>query len=172
MADNLLSSRDGTIAYLAAQGKTHAEIAEVLGTTSRTIGAIIATERMQFEIKRTQHKLFGQDNKAIANQFKDMIPKALDTMREIIDNPNVKPQLRFSAAQEIFDRSLGKPKQTVELEGSLVKDLYDRLDTLKPQDLGVIDITPVEPEASRPETVDVLPAPPQDVIDAWIAKNL
>ncbi len=170
MAEKLLSSRENAVIYLAAQGKQQQDIAEAIGCSHSTIANILSKERVQFEIKRVQLKLFGKDNKAFAAQFKEMVPQAIQTIQDVMDNPNSKPQLRFTAAQEILDRSIGKPKQTIEMEHSLVKDLYDRLDATKPQDLGiVVDVTP-DPQIQGTDAPE-LPAAPVDKVDAWI-KNL
>jgi hypothetical protein len=166
MADNLLSTRENAVVYLAAQGKNAVQIAEATGSSTRSITVMLQEERVQFEIRRLQHRLFGKDQKNVKRRFDDMVEAAQNTIEEIIndDNPNVtiKPQLRFAAAQEILDRSLGKPKQTVETHVSLIKDLFDRLDDPKTKE--VIDINEVPDALGSGEEVSPM--------DEWAEKNL
>lgn len=180
MADNLLSSKEGTIVYLAAQDKTNKEIAETVGLSVGTVGQKLRDERIQFEVKRLKHRLFGKDIKNAKKRFDEMVEKAQDVIEEIIssDNPNqpIKPQLRFQAAQEILDRSLGKPKQTVEHQGSLIGQLFDRLDDPKIRD--IIDLPEEGPDElsgfleQATETQGQELAPISNDLDSWIDKNL
>lgn len=166
MADNLLSTRENAVVYLAAQGKTPTQIAEATGSSTRSISTMLGEERVQFEIRRLQHRLFGKDTKAVKKRFDDMVDQAQDVIAEIVadDNPNVtiKPSLRFAAAQEILDRSMGKPKQTVEHQGSLIKELFDRLDDPKTKE--VIDISSIPDALGSGEE--------KSTMDDWADKNL
>ena len=42
------------------------------------------------------------------NTLVSMLPKALDTLREIIDDPKVKPDTRLRATEIVIERNLGK----------------------------------------------------------------
>lgn len=174
MADNLLSSRENAIIYLSAQGKATSEIAEALGISVSNASKTLREERIQFEIKRLRHKLFGHDTKAVKKRFDDMVEGAQNVIQEIIDNPNsaVKPQLRFNAAQEVLDRSLGKPKQTVEHQGSLIKELFDRLDD--PNSSKIIDIEPMEDElpALLAQSAEPQKIVEQQSVDDFIKEHL
>lgn len=177
MTENLLSNLDQTIFYLAAHGKSLSEIAEVVSRSPDSVKRLIGSDRGQFEIKRARTKLFPTEVKDIKKQFDALVPKALEALRELADDPHLKPQLRFSVAQEILDRSVGKAKQTVEVQGSLIAEVFEKMDSLTPSEIKeVIDITPSQ------NYTDALPLPvnnlegdapkPASDVDEWISKNL
>lgn len=170
MAANILSNTEQAVIFFSAQGKEPSEIVDIIGGSVGSVRTMLTDERVQFEIKLLRHKLYGKD---VQKRFKDMLPKALDTVEGILDNPNTKPGLGFAAAQEVFDRSLGKPKQTLELEGSLLKKVFERLDA---DEAVPIDITPgsdVVRIANPEQPVKSLQGNPNlDPIDTWAKENL
>lgn len=174
------ANRDNMIIYLAAEGKTNAQIGEALDIDPATVRLKLTDERVAFEVKRMRYKLYGADHK---KRFESILPHALDVTETILLDANAKSSLRFAAAQEVMDRTLGKPKQTVEHEGSLVRALFEKLDGKKP----VIEVggEPTAPENERPAltlienpnekvAVDVSKNPnlSDDPIDNWVNKNL
>lgn len=160
------------IVYLAAEGKTNAEIAMVLNITSDTVRLKLGTEQMQFAVKHMRYKLYGKDHK---KRFEEILPHAIDVTEEILLDPNAKQATRFAAAQEVMDRTLGKPKQTVEHEGSIVRALFEKLDekkTVQPIiDVGVPELL----ENPNNEPVIQKYANPNlssDPVEDWVKKNL
>lgn len=169
---DLLSNKDHLVVYLSAHGKSTPEIAEAMGLSPASVKTLLAKEHIQFEIKQLHHKLFGRD---VQKRFKEMLAPAQDALEQILVNPNqnTKPGLKFSAAQEVFDRALGKPKQSIEHSGSLVADLIDRLNGDKP----TIDITPkivkqVALDNPNHITERVVDNPNLDPIDQWAKDNV
>ena len=157
--------------YLAAEGKNTAQMAEMLNVNSSTVHQWLKDDRFQFEVKLLRHKIHG---KGIQKRFEDMLPKAQDVTEEIITNPNIKPQLKFQAAQEVFDRALGKPKQTIEHQSNILRTIYERLDQ-NPE--MTIDITPQEQQLKTlPEPQKTIELNPNtielDPIDKWANENL
>lgn len=169
MAENILSNKELAIIYFSAQGKASGEIAELIGSSPAYVNKTLNEERVQFEIRLMRHKLFGKD---VQKRFKELLPAALDKVEEILQNPNTKPGLGFAAAQEIFDRSMGKPKQTVEVHQSLLKNIFEKLDQAPPP----IDITPsadiARIEKSVVEVQSQKCQEPVDLVDAWAKENL
>lgn len=172
-----LANREEVLIYLAAQGKTNSEIAALLDCSTSTVSSKMQEDRIQFEIRHVRQKLYGKDPKS---RFQAMLPDALDVTEQILQNPNAKPQLRFQAAQEVMDRALGRPTQTVEHQGSLIRSLFERLDADK-NPVQTIDITPDKrflrnPELENPNET-VAPKTSQDnpnfnKVDDWVSKNL
>lgn len=162
------TNKEQIIIYLAASGLTNTKIAEELGMHPNSISNVLGEERIQFELRKLRHKLFGKD---VQRKFRDMVPAAQELTESILTNPNLKPGLRFNAAQEVFDRALGKPKQTIEHEGSMIKRIFEKLDS--EDESSTIDVTPKE----TPEPVSVISNPNEDPpavdpIDKWAAENL
>lgn len=167
------------IVYLAAQGRSAVEIADSLGISKDTVRLKLTNERMQFEIKHLRYKLFGKDHR---KRFSEILPHAIDATEKILRDPLTKERTRFAAAQEIFDRALGKPKQTIEHEGSLIRALIEKLDGKSDNERvgGVIDAEivpelappPINPnETVRPDK-SKNPNLHMDPIDQWAKENL
>lgn len=122
---DLQSPKYQTIAYLAARGMKPSEIADAIGMATDSITALLASERMQFEVKRITNKLFGRD---ITKRFKEILPAAVDAAEEVMNDRLAKPAVRLAAATNFMDRALGRPKQSIEVEGSGFKELLEVLD--------------------------------------------
>lgn len=160
------SNQQQLLTYLAAEGKNAKEISEALGMSQKSVKAMLTDERIDFDIKHLRYKLYG---KGIKEKFQEMLPKAQEAVAEILDNPNTKSNLKFQVAQEVFDRSLGKPKQTVEHEGSLLRAVFEKLDGSR----NVSEIIDGEvvlertalPESDNPNTI-------VNPMDEWINKNM
>ncbi len=161
------------VAYMAAQGKTNAEIAELLEIDISTVRSRLSDERIQFEVKHLRYKLFGKDHK---KRFMDILPHAIDVTENTLLDKNSKSSLRFAAAQEVMDRALGKPKQTMEHEGSLIRALFDKMDGK--QEKPVIDVEAVGPKLiDNPNGMSIPdissnPNLSKDSVDEWVNKNL
>lgn len=169
---DLSKNKYETIAYLAAKGMDNSEIAEAVGLSVERTKVILSSERVQFEIKAVRYKLFGKDAQ---KRHKEILPAAIDIQEEIMLDPKMKPAVRLHAAINFQDRVLGKPKQTIEHEGNLIRELFDRLDGKKKQD--TIDIEAKEVIASdiiledNPEK-DLIQESPKDSVDKWVDENL
>jgi hypothetical protein len=144
---SITTSKHETVAYLLARGLSNTEIAEAVGLTVAMIGVLANSERMQFQVKHLRYKLFGKDHQ---KAFKEILPYAIETIGDVIKNPKAKPETRLSASIYATDRILGKPKQQMEIGGSLIRKLYDKLDgkeesaTIDVNDPDIKDVEPVE----------------------------
>lgn len=113
------------IAYMLATGLSNAEIARQLGMSSNRIHQIARTRRMAHEVKAIQWKMYGETP---AKRFNAILPKAIEVAEALMHDDMVKPQTRADVAFKFMDRALGKPKQEVELSGSLIRNLLEELD--------------------------------------------
>ena len=169
-----LDNKNEMICYLAAQGRSTAEIAESLGISKDTVRLKLGDERMQFEIKHLRYKLFGKDHR---KRFNEILPHAIDATERILLDPNSKDRVRFAAAQEVMDRALGKPKQTVEHEGSLIRALIEKLDGKGENEVKALDGEFFEAPALNPNETMATdratnPNLQVDEIDKWAKENL
>lgn len=169
------------VASLAACGVTKSAIADQTGFTEEQVSVMLRDEKMKFEIKRLQAKLFAHDPK---KRFKVLSERAFEVTEALMDE-TTKPGVRLRAAVEVFDRAFGKPEQKVALEGgSMIRQFFERLDALeRTKSVGpvsealasqrVIDV----PEAINPNDVEISdpmsnPNVTGDTIDKWVDTNL
>lgn len=166
------SSKQQVITYLAAEGKSVKEISEALGMSKANVQTVLSDERVAFDIKHLRFKLHG---KGVKEKFNDLLPAAQETLTSILndDNPNVKINLKFQAAQEVFDRALGKPKQTVEVEGSLLRAVFEKLNDPRASTLDGEIVHDAIPVLANPEKKEE-PENPNSAspMDEWLSKNM
>lgn len=167
-----ISHRQKLVATLAAMGFRHIEIAERVGYTSVRVGQLLATPEVSLEVERQRQALFKLDPEL---SMRTMIPKALEVISEVLHNANEKASLRTETAFRLFERTHGKPKQSIDLGGNLLKDLFEMLDqrdstiastarTVPSEDAQVVPATD-EPEASTEATQTTqVPSP----LDAFV----
>lgn len=122
---HLQVGRHHTIAYMAACGAKQKDIADAVGMSESAVCNAVNSEKMKFEIARLQSNLFGQDAK---KRFNNLLPKAIDTIADIMNNEQAKDSIRLTAARDLVDRAVGKPNQKIEVGGSLIRQLYEKLD--------------------------------------------
>ena len=168
------STKQSIIAYLAAEGQTVPEIAAAVELGEEKVANILLDQAFVLRVKELRQKLYSKDAK---KAFDDLLPNAQDLIKKIIENPNTKPHLQFQVAQEVFDRSMGKAKQTVEHEGSLLRAVFEKMD--QKRDNSVIDVTriiePELPALANPNARDAdFNENPntRDAVDDWMEKNL
>ena len=61
-----------------------------------------------------------------------MLPEALDALRDIISDPNINPIARVQAIGLIMDRGLGKPEESIRIQGmeNTMDEAQERLDAI------------------------------------------
>lgn len=151
--------------YCHVQGCSNEAIATELSIPEENVRLKLSTEKLQIYAKHLKYRLTDEDPK---KRFSDLLPYAADAIEEALKSPSTKIQTKLAAAQEITDRVLGKPKQTIEHEGSLIRGLIDRLDKKKQND--IIDIQgKIVVDALLPAAED---NPNLDAIDKWAEENL
>lgn len=163
-----------TVAYLAARGMSPQEIAEALGLSTQSINALLSQDRMKFEIKVVRHKLFGKEHQKM---FKELVPAAAQAVENVLMSRETKPATRLAAAQEIFDRTIGKPKQVIEHEGSLLKELIEKMDNRgKTIDVSSLPATEVVEYAENPNQKVSFSQNDEEKgmnsMDRWVDENL
>lgn len=152
-APKKLSHRHRFIAHLAALGHTGVEIAERTGMTQVRISSLLRTAIVSAEVERVRNVIFSRDPD---EAMRTMIPKALRVVDEVLTNPQEKASTRVDAAFRLFDRTHGKAVQRVEHGGSLIRELFRRLDAV--DETKIIDVTSAAVETNP--------------IDEWADANL
>lgn len=153
-APKKLKHRHKLVAFMAANGMTNAAIAKQLDCSTNRVSTILASNRIQLEIKRIQSEIFINDPK---KRFMEILPRAIDIAEEVLENEENNPALRVDVAFRFMDRALGKPKESVEVKTSSIRDLFDQLEKM-----------------DKPKTIEVTQEDFKtlDPVDQWVQKNL
>ena len=175
------------IFYGAAIGESATKIAEDLGYSPATICNIINKEESKVKIKELRWRIFGEDAK---KRFNNLVPKAMDVVEEILNDEKLKAETKLSAAREVFDRSLGKSVQHLDVGGNMVADLIKRLDERSRAPISIDSTVENIPDADVvvPSQIENIPIRKEETtrksedtkkeekteqeIDAWLAENI
>lgn len=153
-----MTPQDRHIAYLLVMGLRPKQIAEELQISTTKVNELLKDVGFRGEVERLREHYFGEDMELL---FKHILPKAVRTAEEIMDDVEQKAHIRLDAAFRFMDRSLGKPKQQLEVNGSLISSLFKRLDTLAaiapaPIDAEFEELTTEAPKVAKGETYDAI----------------
>lgn len=152
-APKKLKHRHRLIAYMAASGITNVAIAEQVGIKPARVSTVLASQRIQNEIKRIQSEIFIQDPR---KRFMEILPEAINTA-ELAMKEADEPKDRADIAFKFMDRALGKPKESVEVKTSSIREIYEKLDKM-----------------GAPKTIEVdqKDFKELDPLEQWMSKNL
>lgn len=153
--EHAFSHRMRAIAHYAALGCRPGSIADSLGISPGRVSAVVATPACKAMVKEIQDKLFALDHTVV---FKQMAPRAARTLYRVMNDAEEKGSTRVSAAAEILDRAYGKPNQKVEHEGSMVMELFKRLDEEKKTYTA---------EGGKIEEAEIV-----DEVKDWVSRNI
>lgn len=169
MLEAPFSTKEKVLVYLAAEGFSIDEIAPLVALPLEKVSSMMTDQNMQLRVRELRSKLYSKD----ANKnFSSMLGGAQDVLKSVLENPNEKTHIRVQVAQEVFDRALGKPKQTIEHEGSMLRSLFEKMD----QNGQIIEaeFKEVLPALSNPNSSnqEEFKNPNLvDPIDDWVNKN-
>lgn len=113
--------------HMLAIGMNQVETARQVGATASTIRSWARREDLAFLIKQIQWRIFGKEPKS---RFDSLMHAAIDTLKEIMTDSNMKAASRISAAKEVLDRSLGKAEQKHTHSHGSMEDLFEKLDEM------------------------------------------
>jgi hypothetical protein len=154
-------------AHLRASGAKNDQIAIMLGLRITEVKNILSLDRVQDMVYKIQKEAFKADEQKI---FKALLPDAIDTARHVMLDAAQKGSTRLSASFGIMDRALGRPQQKIEVGGSIIKEVFERLDSLdqKSEDAAI------EAEAKTLDNDDVEDAEIEETndIDRWVKENI
>lgn len=165
MCRDELSPIQGQVLHLAAMLMSADEIEKSMRINVGTVYNVINSQRGQEEIQRIQDKFWAGSFKDAFNRF--VVP-AMQTIVQTMSDPNVKAQTRVEAASKLLDRALGKPVQQIEVENSLLRSVFEKLD----QENKPKEATLTAPTTTVTVEVDTKPEKPKDALDSWVEENL
>jgi hypothetical protein len=121
-----ISPRHRLIAYMSAWGARNTEIAKVLNLTESSVSIILNQVDVAQAVEQIQSRSW---DKHLKSRLESLVPEAVQTMVQIMRDPEARASTRLDAAKGILDRSLGKPIQQIELEEKRgIRELFEALD--------------------------------------------
>jgi hypothetical protein len=154
-------------AHFFAMGYEPDKIAELLLLNIEYVKILLEAETLKNLIDDIRRDIFGENAKG---EFKALSTKAAKVVKELMASPTERGATRLQAAMYALDRAHGKPTQSMEVGGSMIKEFIQLLDAQKRG--AAIDISPKTPQtveegelASLPELPDVAE------VDAWFEKG-
>lgn len=167
-ASKPLAYRISAMVHMAAIGINQKDIAMKFNISPSRVSAVLSSSSARTEIARLQKELFFDNPQEM---FKAMLPDAGKTIKRLL-SPTQKGSVQLGAAREVFDRSLGKAVQPVEVGGSAIKELLIAIDRKNraQEDVarGVVssDITDAEYRQIVNKTEES-----EDDMDKWLNEN-
>lgn len=157
--------------YQAAWGMQPHEIAKSIGASAEWVKEAITSEEGVAAIKEIQFKIWGKDPK---KWIESILPSAIQTAFEIMNDKTAKASTRLAAAEQFIDRAMGKATQVIETHDSTVRRMIEMMDAFgaaKP--VVATQDESMETDHEEPE-LPTLPVPaeaPKDVVDRWVEEN-
>ena len=122
------------VAIAMARGaKTYSEIARKSGLHAATISKWAKRPDFRKWVRAIQIHLGVL---TVDEEFKKLLPRAIEVTREIMLSDDVTPSTRLDAATRIVDRVMGKAAQPVEHRGGLLKQVISQIDAEKEADFA------------------------------------
>lgn len=122
--------------YMAAYGMPNSEIAAQIGRSTDWVSDTLKTRAGKTRVDQLQEKLWGQNPKKWIEE--KIVPLAIQTALDIMQDKTVKPQTRAEAAFRFLDRGMGRPKQEIEVHQTSIRIMIEKLDALSKH--GVKDL--------------------------------
>jgi hypothetical protein len=165
-----VSARVKAVCHMAAIGFNKKEIAVSLGIPENRVGAVLSSKSAKAQIDKIQHDLFFSDPQKM---FRVEVPRAFRRVKKVLYGKEARDGDVLKAADMVFDRALGKPKQEVQHEASSIKQLFEMLDKQsqadKPQ---VIEAKIVNKDIEDASFTEVkTESEPKDDMDKWLEDN-
>lgn len=142
---------------MAAIGLSADDISAQLGLSPSRVAAILKSPEAMGLIDDIQDKIYVKN---FPGMVQKLVPKAMKTIVEVLDDSAEKGATRLEAAKTILDRAMGKPQQTIEHKGSQIRELFEQLDIMKKTKTIELDKT------------TVIDAETTDSVDKWAMENL
>lgn len=122
-----ISARHELIIQMTAAGMTQKAIAQDLGMSEPRVCQILNNSKVRQRVKKRQDQLWGSDAR---KRLQNMLGRALDVADQLISNENTKENVRADLVKYVIDQSLGKAKQEVDVKGSLLSEVFHKLEQM------------------------------------------
>ena len=169
LKDAPVSARVKAVCHMAAIGFNKKEIAVSLGIPENRVGAVLSSKTAKAQIDKIQHDLFFADPQKM---FRTEVPRAFRRVRKVLYGEKTKDNDVLKAADMIFDRALGKPKQEVQHETSSIKQLFEMLDKQEQKQVIEVKSNTVDQTSVVDADFKEKEKQPGDEMDNWIMENL
>lgn len=117
-----ISQRQMFICYLAAMGRRPKEIAEQTGMTNARLSLLLNSEAIKDQIQLIREVEFA--GLGVQQQLDQLTPQAVRIANRLMKSENTPDNLKWQVAQNVLDRKLGKPQQTVNVNNTLLTDIF------------------------------------------------
>ena len=159
-----LSHTHRKFAQLVVAGMPDRELASFFGISSREVASLKARPQVKAEIAKVHDQVYADDHYKV---LKVLTHRAIDTIVEIMEDPEAKRSERLDAAKWIAEKATGKAVQAIQVQSSTLSDVFDKLDSLEKSG-KLIDVIP-----SAPSKVAELNAPAVEKkesvrLDEWV----
>ena len=83
-------------------------------------------------MKREEKTHLDQMKEQMQKEYLEMLPEAMDALRDIINDPDINPIARVQAVALIMDRGLGKPEENIRIQHMQddMEEAQERLDRI------------------------------------------
>jgi hypothetical protein len=169
LKDAPISARVKAVCHMAAIGFNKKEIAVSLGIPEGRVGAVLSSKSAKAQIDKIQHDLFFADPQKM---FRTEVPRAFRRIRKVLYGEKTKDGDVLKAADMIFDRALGKPKQEVQHETSSIKQLFEMLDKQNQETTIEVKAVKTDQPIEDAQFKEKTEEKPKDDMDAWLLENL
>lgn len=166
-----LNQRHKFLVHLAALGHSNKEICEKTGFTASWVSTLMSNTDIVKAIEAERTQLFAMDPD---QALRLGIPNTVNMILDTVGNDQVPLKLRLETGWQLLDRTHGKAKQHVEVGGSMIKDLFKQLDSMKEVPSITIDPKPVVEDA---QIVEASPTqkpeidPRDQELEEWLKRN-
>lgn len=163
-----LSPRQRRFAQLVAQGLGGQEIKAELGYSDSRMSVLRKVPAVAREIRRLQDRIFEE---TIQSRLKDMSDPALSLLSSALNDRlnRFKKSEQIDVAKWVIEKLDGKAGQKIDIGGSMLGQLMDKLDAMKTSG-GAPAITTRSVSEAGPD-IELKPKGPkteEDLLDDWI----
>ena len=67
-------------------------------------------------MKRNERKHINEMKEQMTQEYLELLPEAMDALRDLISDPDINPIARVQAIALIMDRGLGKPEENIRIQ--------------------------------------------------------
>lgn len=166
MGPHKLKPRHEAIAWMLASGAIASDIARELNMTTGRLSILVNNKLIKARVREIRDKHWGE---RMDKRFANIAPKAVDVAEAIITGSGeftgAKISERWDAAKWMLEKTTGKPKQELEVDGGAgIKQLLTALGTL----------AQAAAEGGPPvsQVIDVTPTEAPNEIDAWVTQHV
>jgi hypothetical protein len=155
LAHGYLSPRHRRLAFLAASGRSNAEIAKELGYVDSRVCILLKNPFIAEEIAKLQERIYEE---TIGARMKTFAEPAMNVIQMALsDRTNkVKMNEKIDVAKWVIEKIDGKATQKIEAGENMLAILMDRLDAAKTSGRPIFNVT-VNAGAPSDSSIDITP---------------